>query len=123
MCEVRIAILGIVFCAIIMGVNWRNLIKIELDELDKVKYSQSARTIDASRTSTTQLYTPVQLHDIGNMVKHDRRLNKLSPMTVKMIRHLQLNRRKLRGKRGAITKSYKDQPNGINKDNIMTIQV
>ena len=65
-----------------MGVNWRNLVKIELDELDKVKYSQSTRTIDASRTSKTQLYTPVQLYDIGNMVKHDRRLNKLSPKTV-----------------------------------------
>ena len=106
-----------------MGVNWRNLIKIELDELNKVQYSQSARTIDASRISRIQLYTPVQLYDIGNMVKHDRRLNKLPPMTVKMIRHLRLNRRKLRGKRGGITKSHKDQPNGINKDNIRNIQV
>ena len=88
MCELRITILGIVLCVIIMGVNWKNLIKIELDELNEVQYSQSARTIDASRISRIQLYTPVQLHDIGNMVKHDRRLNKLPPMTVKMIRHL-----------------------------------
>ena len=79
--------------------------------------------IDASRTTKIQLYTPVQLYGIGNMVKHDRRLHKLSPMTVKMIRHLQLNRRKLRGKRGGTTKSHKDQPKGINKDNIMTVQV
>ena len=85
-CELRIAILGIVFfCVIIMGVNWRNLIQIELDE---VTYSQSTRTINATKTNKTQPYTPVQLYEIGNIVKHDKRLHKLSLITVKMIRHL-----------------------------------
>ena len=103
-----------------MGVNWRNLIQIELN---KVTHSQSARTINATKTNKIQPYAPVQLHEIGNILKHDKRLHKLSPITVKMIRHLQLNRRKLRGKRGEITKSNKDRPNGINKDKITIIHV
>ena len=86
MCELRIAILRIVFFyVIIMRVNWRNLIQIELDEL---MYSQSTRTINATRTNKTQLYAPVQLHEIGNIVKHDKRVHKLPLITVKMIRHL-----------------------------------
>ena len=121
MCRSRIAILGIVFfCVIIMGVNWRNLIQIKLNE---VTHSQSARTINTTKTNKIQLYAPVQLHEIGNIVKHDRRLHKLSLITVKMIRHLRLNQRKLRRKRGGIMKSNKDRPNGINKDNITTIHV
>ena len=86
MCGSGIAILGIVFfCVINMGVNWRNLIQIKLNE---VTHSQSARTINATETNKIEPYAPAQLHEIGNIVKHDKRLHKLAPITVKMIRHL-----------------------------------
>ena len=103
-----------------MGVNWRNLIQIELNE---VTHNQLARTINATEVNKIEPYAPTQLHQIGNTVKHDKKLHKLSPTTVKMIRHLRLHRRKLRGKRGGITKPIKDRPNGINKDNITDIHI
>ena len=82
----RIAILGIFFfCVINMGVNWRNLIQIELNE---VTHNQSARTINATEVNKIEPYALAQLHEIGNTVKHDKKLHKLSPTTVKMIRHL-----------------------------------
>ena len=100
-----------------MGVNWRNLIQIE------ITYNQSARTINATEVNKIEPYACAQLHEIGNTVKHDKKLHKLSPTTVKMIRHLRLHQRKLRGKRGGIIKLIKDRPNGINKDNITDIHI
>ena len=86
MCGSRIAILGIFFfCAINMGVNWRNLIQIELNE---VTLNQSARTINATEVNKIEPYALAQLHEIGNTVKCDKKLHKLSPTTVKMIRYL-----------------------------------
>ena len=82
----RIAILGIFFfCVINMGVNWRNLIQIKLNE---VTHNQLTRTINATKVNKIEPYVPAQLHEIDNTVKHDKKLHKLSLTAVKMIRHL-----------------------------------
>ena len=121
MCGSRLATLGIFFFYVInIGVNWRNLIQIELNE---VTHNQSARTINSTEVNKIEPYAPAQLHEIGNTVKHDKKQHKLSLTTVKTIGHLRLHQRKLRGKRGGTTKPIKDRPNGINKDNIMDIHV
>ena len=88
-----------------------------------VTHNQSAITINSTEVNKIEPYALAQLHEIGNTVKHDKKLHKLSLTTVKMIRHLRLHRRKLKGKRGGITKPIKDRPNGINKDNITDIHI
>ena len=86
MCGSGIAILGtFFFCVINMGVNWRDLIQIELNE---VTHDQSARTINSTEVNKIEPYALAQLHEIGNIVKHDKKLHKLPLTTVKTIRHL-----------------------------------
>ena len=122
MCGSRLGILGIFFfCVINMGVNWRNLIQIKLNE---VTHNQSARTINSTEVNKIEPYAPAQLHEIDNTVKHDKKLHKLSPIAVKTIRHFMTTSKKIKRKKRWNNKTNQgDRPNGINKDNIMDIHV
>ena len=101
---------------LLMAINWKNLVQIECIEVNNC-YSKSTLT-------TTEPYTLDQLLGISKCVEHDKLLQILPSTTCRNIRHLQIFRRKFRGKRAGRnkTKVYTGQP-GLNTDNLLHVEI
>ena len=75
---------------LLMAINWKNLVQIECIIVNNC-YSKSTLT-------ATEPYTLDQLLGIRKRVEHDKLLQILPSTTCRYIRHLQIFRRKFRGK-------------------------